>query len=113
MDKDLMIDLKDIVIHRDERNILSISTQIPRQGITAVIGPNGSGKTTLLKLLHGAIEADAGTYKPGSAELESASIAPCKSFSRVVLPEPFGPITAVMPCLGIWAEIERILRSSR
>jgi tungstate transport system ATP-binding protein len=74
MDKDLMIDLKDIVIHRDERKILSISAQIPKQGITAVIGPNGSGKTTLLKLLHGAIEADAGTYKPGSAELESALV---------------------------------------
>ncbi len=74
MDKDLMIDLNNIVIHRDERNILSISGQIPRQGITAVIGPNGSGKTTLLKLLHGAIEADSGTYKPGSADLESALV---------------------------------------
>jgi len=69
MDKDLMIDLKDIVIRRDERNILSISAQIPRQGITAVIGPNGSGKTTLLKLLHGAMEADSGIYQPGSADL--------------------------------------------
>jgi hypothetical protein len=37
MDKDLMIDLNDIVIHRDERNILSISAQIPRQGITAAV----------------------------------------------------------------------------
>ena len=74
MDKDLMIDLKDIVIHRDERKILSISTQIPRQGITAVIGPNGSGKTTLLKLLHGAIEADSGIYQPGWVELQSALV---------------------------------------
>jgi tungstate transport system ATP-binding protein len=74
MDKDLMIDLNNIVIHRDERDILSISAQIPRQGITAVIGPNGSGKTTLLKLLHGAIEADSGTYKPGSTDLESALV---------------------------------------
>ena len=74
MDKELMIDLNNIVIHRDEREILSISTQIPRQGITAVIGPNGSGKTTLLKLLHGAIEADSGIYKPGSADLESALV---------------------------------------
>jgi len=49
MDKDLMIDLKDIVIHRDERKILSISTQIPRQGITAVIGPNGSGNNNPAK----------------------------------------------------------------
>ena len=74
MDKDLMIDLKDIVIHRDERKILSISAKIPRQGITAVIGPNGSGKTTLLKLLHGAIEADSGIYQPGWVELQSALV---------------------------------------
>jgi tungstate transport system ATP-binding protein len=74
MDKDLMIELKDIVIHRDERKILSISTQIPRQGITAIIGPNGSGKTTLLKLLHGAIEADSGIYQPGWVELQSALV---------------------------------------
>lgn len=74
MDKDLMIDLKDIVIHRDERKILSISAKIPRQGITAIIGPNGSGKTTLLKLLHGAIEADSGIYQPGWAELQSALV---------------------------------------
>ena len=74
MDKDLMIELKNIVIHRDERKILSISTQIPRQGITAIIGPNGSGKTTLLKLLHGAIEADSGIYQPGWVELQSALV---------------------------------------
>lgn len=74
MDKDLMIDLKDIVIHRDNRQILSITAQILKQGITAVIGPNGSGKTTLLKLLHGAMESDVGIYQPGSKELESALV---------------------------------------
>ena len=74
MDKDLMIDLNDIVSQRDARKILSISPKIPRQGITAVICPNGSGKTTLLKLLHGAIEADSGIYQPGWVELQSALV---------------------------------------
>ena len=69
-----MIALHNISVCRDERQILSISAQIPTSGITAVIGPNGSGKTTLLKLLHGLIEADEGTYSPGAKELGSALV---------------------------------------
>jgi tungstate transport system ATP-binding protein len=69
-----MITLHDISICRDERQILSITAQIPTTGITAVIGPNGSGKTTLLKLLHGLIEADEGSYAPGFQQLGSALV---------------------------------------
>lgn len=75
MDKNLaMINLHEIVIHRDNRKILSITTQIPQRGITAIIGPNGSGKTTLLKLLHGLIDADSGSYMPGAKNLGSALV---------------------------------------
>ena len=74
MDNLTMINLNQIVVERDERKILSISAQISQQGITAVIGPNGSGKTTLLKLLHGLIQADAGTFTPGANQLESALV---------------------------------------
>ncbi|MFM9154584.1 MAG: ATP-binding cassette domain-containing protein [Polynucleobacter victoriensis] len=69
-----MISLHDISVSRDERQILSITAHIPTTGITAVIGPNGSGKTTLLKLLHGLIEADEGSYSPGSQQLGSALV---------------------------------------
>ena len=69
-----MITLHDISVCRDERQILSITAQIPTTGITAVIGPNGSGKTTLLKLLHGLIEADKGSYAPGFQQLGSALV---------------------------------------
>jgi tungstate transport system ATP-binding protein len=69
-----MITLHDISVSRDERQILSITAHIPTTGITAVIGPNGSGKTTLLKLLHGLIEADEGSYSPGSQQLGSALV---------------------------------------
>ncbi|MFM8761330.1 MAG: ATP-binding cassette domain-containing protein, partial [Polynucleobacter victoriensis] len=69
-----MITLHDISVSRDERQILSITIRIPTTGITAVIGPNGSGKTTLLKLLHGLIEADEGSYSPGSQQLSSALV---------------------------------------
>lgn len=69
-----MITLHDISVSRDKRQILSITAHIPTTGITAVIGPNGSGKTTLLKLLHGLIEADEGSYSPGSQQLGSALV---------------------------------------
>jgi len=69
-----MITLHDISVSRDERQILSITAHIPTTGITAVIGPNGSGKTTLLKLLHGLIDADEGSYSPGSQQLGSALV---------------------------------------
>lgn len=36
---------------------------IPRQGITAIMGPSGTGKTTLLKLIGGQLQPDAGTIE--------------------------------------------------
>jgi tungstate transport system ATP-binding protein len=69
-----MINLRDIAVCRDDRKILSITSQIPQHGITAIIGPNGSGKTTLLKLLHGLIKADSGSYIPGAENLGSALV---------------------------------------
>jgi tungstate transport system ATP-binding protein len=69
-----MITLHDISVRRESREILSITANIPTTGITAVIGPNGSGKTTLLKVLHGLIEADEGSYSPGSQQLGSALV---------------------------------------
>lgn len=75
MDKNLnTIELDNISVHRENRQILSISGKISRQGITAVIGPNGSGKTTLLKVLHGLIQPDTGIYTPGAELIGSALV---------------------------------------
>lgn len=75
MDKNLnTIELDNISVHRENRQILSISGKISLQGITAVIGPNGSGKTTLLKVLHGLIQPDTGTYTPGAELISSALV---------------------------------------
>jgi tungstate transport system ATP-binding protein len=56
------IELKDIIVKSNGRNILNIPHAIiPADRITACIGPNGAGKTTLLKLLDGLIQPDSGT----------------------------------------------------
>ncbi|MCK5395105.1 MAG: ATP-binding cassette domain-containing protein, partial [Gammaproteobacteria bacterium] len=36
---------------------------IPRQGITAIMGPSGTGKTTLLKLIGGQLTPDQGSIE--------------------------------------------------
>ena len=38
-----------------------IDLEIPKGGITAVLGPNGSGKTTILKIILGLVRPDRGT----------------------------------------------------
>ncbi len=56
------IELKDVVVKRDDRVILNIPYAIiPADRIIACIGPNGAGKTTLLKLLAGLLSPDYGT----------------------------------------------------
>jgi ATP-binding cassette ChvD family protein len=42
-----------------------LNVSLPPGGIVGVIGPNGAGKTTLLKMIIGAVEPDAGTFKIG------------------------------------------------
>jgi tungstate transport system ATP-binding protein len=67
------INLKDILVSKNERAILSIKqAEISTTGITALVGPNGSGKTTLLKLLHGLITPNKGNIS--SPSLESALV---------------------------------------
>src|SRR5512137_2126748 len=42
-----------------------LNVTLPPGGIVGIIGPNGAGNTTLLKLIIGAAEPDAGTFKIG------------------------------------------------
>jgi putative ABC transport system ATP-binding protein len=54
-------ELRDIRVHGDDSLILdSFSARIPREGLTAVVGPSGAGKTTLVRLLNRLDDADAG-----------------------------------------------------
>ncbi|GAA4901581.1 phospholipid ABC transporter ATP-binding protein MlaF [Ferrimonas pelagia] len=56
-----MIEVQDLVFRRGERTIFDrLSMQIPRGGITAIMGPSGIGKTTLLKLFGAQLQPDSG-----------------------------------------------------
>lgn len=44
---------------------LSLNTNLPLAGVTAVFGPSGSGKSTLLRVLAGFIKPDAGRIRCG------------------------------------------------
>ncbi len=57
-----LIKITDLHFERSERPIFSgIDMAIPRQGITAIMGPSGTGKTTLLKLIGGQLKPSQGS----------------------------------------------------
>ncbi len=41
----------------------NVDMDIPRKGITAIMGPSGTGKTTLLKLIGGQLQPDSGSIE--------------------------------------------------
>lgn len=59
-----VIKIRGLVFSRGERKIFEgIDMDIPRQGVTAIMGPSGTGKTTLLKLIGGQLRPDAGSIE--------------------------------------------------
>jgi putative ABC transport system ATP-binding protein len=54
-------ELRDVVAGPIEHPIISLSIDIPCDGITAVVGPSGSGKSTLLRLLNRLDDPTSGT----------------------------------------------------
>lgn len=61
---DTLVKIRDLHFSRGNRKIFDgISMDIPRQGITAIMGPSGTGKTTLLKLIGGQLIPDQGTIE--------------------------------------------------
>lgn len=61
---DTLVKIRDLHFSRGDRKIFDgLSMDIPRQGITAIMGPSGTGKTTLLKLIGGQLTPDQGTIE--------------------------------------------------
>jgi phospholipid/cholesterol/gamma-HCH transport system ATP-binding protein len=48
-----------------------LDLQIPRGGVTAVMGPSGTGKTTLLRLITGQVIADGGSIHVAGVDLRA------------------------------------------
>jgi len=58
---DILVKITDLHFSRGNRKIFDgLSMEIPRHGVTAIMGPSGTGKTTLLKLIGGQLKPDAG-----------------------------------------------------
>jgi len=61
---DTLIKIRGLKFSRGNRIIFDgIDMDIPRKGITAIMGPSGTGKTTLLKLMGGQLRPDEGTIE--------------------------------------------------
>ncbi|RYY78629.1 MAG: ABC transporter ATP-binding protein [Moraxellaceae bacterium] len=61
LNRDLLIEVKDLVFYRGERSIYQgVDMQFKRGQITGIMGPSGTGKTTLLRLIGGQLAPDSG-----------------------------------------------------
>jgi phospholipid/cholesterol/gamma-HCH transport system ATP-binding protein len=61
---DLLVRIRGLKFYRGNRAIFDgVDIDIPRGGVTAIMGPSGTGKTTLLKLIGGQLRPDAGTIE--------------------------------------------------
>ena len=59
-----LVKIRNLHFSRGDRKIFDgLSLDIPRQGITAIMGPSGTGKTTLLKLIAGQLRPEQGTVE--------------------------------------------------
>jgi len=59
---DTLVRIRGLRFSRGTRKIFDgIDMDIPRGGVTAIMGPSGTGKTTLLKLIGGQLTPDAGS----------------------------------------------------
>jgi phosphate transport system ATP-binding protein len=62
------------VWYGDSHSLKGITTDIPAQGITAIIGPSGCGKTTLLRSMNRLLEENPGVRMTGQVLLDGANI---------------------------------------
>ena len=61
-----MLEVRALAVHYGKALALQgVELEVPEHSLVSVIGPNGAGKTTLLRLIMGAEQPDAGTFKIG------------------------------------------------
>ena len=71
---DILVKIRDLHFSRGNRKIFDgLSMDIPRQGITAIMGPSGTGKTTLLKLIGGQLQPDSGLIEVDGLNVQQLS----------------------------------------
>jgi phospholipid/cholesterol/gamma-HCH transport system ATP-binding protein len=63
-DNSTLIKITNLHFSRGDRTIFDgVNVEIPREKVTAIMGPSGTGKTTLLKLIGGQLQPDQGTVE--------------------------------------------------
>jgi len=77
-DKDLkespLVRIRDLRFRRGSRWIFDgLDIDIPRGGVTAIMGPSGTGKTTLLKLIGGQLRPDEGSIEVDGENVHALS----------------------------------------
>jgi phospholipid/cholesterol/gamma-HCH transport system ATP-binding protein len=71
---DILVKVRDLHFSRGDRKVFDgLSLDIPRRGITAIMGPSGTGKTTLLKLIGGQLKPDQGTIEVDGLDVQQLS----------------------------------------
>jgi len=72
--KQPLVEIRDLHFTRGVRPIFrGVDIDIPRGGVTAIMGPSGTGKTTLLKLIGGQLRPDKGTVHVDGEEVHRLS----------------------------------------
>ncbi len=65
-----LVHIRGLRFERGDRAIFDgLDLDIPRQGVTVILGPSGTGKTTLLKLIGGQLRPQAGTIRVDGQEV--------------------------------------------
>lgn len=73
-DNDTLVRIRNLHFSRGSRAIFAgIDMDIPRDKITAIMGPSGTGKTTLLKLIGGQLAPDAGSIEVDGQDIQHLS----------------------------------------
>ena len=71
---DILVKIRDLHFSRGKRKIFDgLSLDIPRQGVSAIMGPSGTGKTTLLKLIGGQLRPDSGSIEVDGLDVHQLS----------------------------------------
>jgi len=70
----VLVRIRDLDYGYGERKIFNrLSLDIPRCGVTAIMGPSGTGKTTLLKLISGQLHPDGGSIEVDGQDVHKLS----------------------------------------